>query len=678
MKFTRIEVENIFAYSGLSHIDLSKTTDERNIIVVRGRNGAGKTSLLNAIKLLFLGAGNPSLRRVGWGNLEMQKNGYVLGVPGRWYGVFNTGAKSSGAPARVALDWTDGGRSYRMQRVFRRVGASFTEDLSINVNGTPLGDAERDATLTQLLPPELVPFFVFDGEQIQSIADADVGREQAEIERLLGLAFIVQLNREIDSYSKDKRRGDLPSDVQLAITLAENKQREAAAQLEAAGRQRVAVEEENLELERDKQRLDAERNRLRTGISEQDRRRMQGRIAVLASQREVLAADIAEKVPAEAIWHTQPELIRDAFRIVEAQTGAIGDASVAQRLFDSLPAAVEAALADLDPAVALSSSQRASLTEALHAFLEEEGVGRTPPGHPLLASMPPKTLRELRDRFLVWSEQGRIVVGRHVEMLVQMRQLGVEYVQAVRDLDEAELTTDEARDRFETLTDEIRKIDTTLRENAERIAEYRIAEQRAQRELAAQEDEVKDLEAKHAERTRQNEAYQFSLRVKRALSDYRDQRRAQIKNAVQNALNERVSLLLGPSELIKSVQLDDQFFMSYFDVRGDEVARHSISAGMRQLLAMSLLWALKDQAARPVPVVIDTPLGRIDRNNRSLLLTDYFPKAGNPLLLLPTNSEISDEELDRLQDHIALRYDIDNGTGQDAKITLDTRFRAAS
>ena len=103
MKFTRIEVENIFAYSGLSHIDLSKTTDERNIIVVRGRNGAGKTSLLNAIKLLFLGAGNPSLRRVGWGNLEMQKNGYVLGVPGRWYGVFNTGAKSSGAPARVSL-----------------------------------------------------------------------------------------------------------------------------------------------------------------------------------------------------------------------------------------------------------------------------------------------------------------------------------------------------------------------------------------------------------------------------------------------------------------------------------------------------------------------------------------------------------------------------------------------
>ena len=66
-RFTSIEVENIFAYRGKSCIDLSDCTEERNVVVVSGRNGAGKTSLLNAIKLLFLGAENESMRRVLFG-----------------------------------------------------------------------------------------------------------------------------------------------------------------------------------------------------------------------------------------------------------------------------------------------------------------------------------------------------------------------------------------------------------------------------------------------------------------------------------------------------------------------------------------------------------------------------------------------------------------------------------
>lgn len=56
MKFTSLEVQDIFAYHGTSRVDLSACTDTRNVVVIAGRNGAGKTSLLNAIKLLFLGA----------------------------------------------------------------------------------------------------------------------------------------------------------------------------------------------------------------------------------------------------------------------------------------------------------------------------------------------------------------------------------------------------------------------------------------------------------------------------------------------------------------------------------------------------------------------------------------------------------------------------------------------
>ena len=126
--------------------------------------------------------------------------------------------------------------------------------------------------------------------------------------------------------------------------------------------------------------------------------------------------------------------------------------------------------------------------------------------------------------------------------------------------------------------------------------------------------------------------------------------------------------MLGPTQLVRGVQLDNQFSVTYLDAAGDLVARHSMSAGMRQLAAMAMLWALKDEARRPLPVVIDTPLGRIDRENRSILMRDYFPNAGNPLVLLPTNTELSEDDLVQLSPRIGQRYVIRNDGGQRARI----------
>ncbi|MCG7044347.1 hypothetical protein LDP22_31085, partial [Pseudomonas aeruginosa] len=114
--------------------------------------------------------------------------------------------------------------------------------------------------------------------------------------------------------------------------------------------------------------------------------------------------------------------------------------------------------------------------------------------------------------------------------------------------------------------------------------------------------------------------------------------------------------------------LDDLFVMRYFDEHGEEVARRSISAGMRQLVAMGMLWALRDESARELPVMIDTPLGRIDRENRSLLMSEYFPNAGKPLVLLPTNSEMDEDVLRSLDGCIRRRYEIQNEGGTRAQI----------
>lgn len=670
IKFTGLEVENIFAYCGVSHVDLSACTPERNLVVIKGRNGAGKTSLLNAIKLLFLGSAYDPMRRVAIGSLPMSQKNYVVGQAGRWYGVFNTLTESSDAAARVALEWTEDGQKFKAERLFKKehTPLGFSEKLVVTEEGKPLDDGE--AILSGLIPKEVVPFFFFDGEQIQSIADSEIGREQVEIERLLGLSFVGHLTKEIELYNKSRARRGFPEDVQINIIKQENIEREARARAEASNRARVALEEEIEQLASDYVRLDKERNMLRTGISEADRKRMINRIEILEISRDRLAGDIVEHLPREAPWLGNPSLVRVAFASIESYLNGGVDPDLAIRLHHNLPAELVDRLAAQNPSIELSDQQEKQFTTDVKNALEHIGVVANFGRDTIFASLSPRKIKSLHNRFLIWSQKGSELANAHAESLRLMRQMTREQQQAQRDLDQAEITTEEARKRFEALTSEMSLLMTQSSDCSAEHTRHKIEEERAQKEISAAMAEVRVLETQYQEVARLNRAYQLGMRIKQALQTYRQQRRSKIRSAVETCLNARVGMLLGPTQLIKTAKLDDQFHMTYQDDRGEPVARASISAGMRQLVAMSMLWALKDVANRSLPVVIDTPLGRIDRENRALLMTEYFPQAGNPLVLLPTNSELSEEDYEGLNHRIAIRYEIQNVDGVNAKIVL--------
>ncbi len=72
-----------------------------------------------------------------------------------------------------------------------------------------------------------------------------------------------------------------------------------------------------------------------------------------------------------------------------------------------------------------------------------------------------------------------------------------------------------------------------------------------------------------------------------------------------------------------------------------EIPRSSLSAGEKQLLVISILWALAICSKKKLPVIIDTPLSRLDSLHRTALITTYFPNAGEQTIILSTDSEIN-------------------------------------
>ena len=96
--------------------------------------------------------------------------------------------------------------------------------------------------------------------------------------------------------------------------------------------------------------------------------------------------------------------------------------------------------------------------------------------------------------------------------------------------------------------------------------------------------------------------------------------------------------------------------LSLFDFSGNQVPSHQLSAGERQLLAVSILWGLSRASGRSLPAIIDTPLGRLDGHHRNKLVKNYFPKASHQVILLSTDQEIDEDLYSKIQKVTSQEY----------------------
>ena len=83
-----------------------------------------------------------------------------------------------------------------------------------------------------------------------------------------------------------------------------------------------------------------------------------------------------------------------------------------------------------------------------------------------------------------------------------------------------------------------------------------------------------------------------------------------------------------------------------------------LSAGERQLLAVSTLWGLARVSGRPLPNIIDTPLARLDSKHRTNLVDNYFPNASHQVIILSTDEEINKPYLDKLKNRVGTSYEL--------------------
>lgn len=95
------------------------------------------------------------------------------------------------------------------------------------------------------------------------------------------------------------------------------------------------------------------------------------------------------------------------------------------------------------------------------------------------------------------------------------------------------------------------------------------------------------------------------------------------------------------------------FSVKLLDDFGNEISKNSLSAGERQIYAIAMLDALAKTSGRKLPIIIDTPLARLDSKHRKKLVENYFPRASHQVIILSTDTEIDKTYLASLKEHIS-------------------------
>lgn len=83
---------------------------------------------------------------------------------------------------------------------------------------------------------------------------------------------------------------------------------------------------------------------------------------------------------------------------------------------------------------------------------------------------------------------------------------------------------------------------------------------------------------------------------------------------------------------------------------------NDFSKGEKQIYILCLVWALIKSSGVEIPFIIDTPYARIDETHRDLLTTKYLPKVSNQVIILSTNEEIDKKLYSSLKNYICNEY----------------------
>ena len=633
MIFLELVLQNFGPYHGRHHLDLRPTLD-RPIILIGGLNGGGKTTLMDALRLVLYGQRAPIDRRRKLAHTDFLSQCVHTQAP-------------PDAVAAVELEFErvlhiSGIEKLGKIRIIRTWQRGTKDDLVVELDGWPneILTQTWDEQVEDWLPVGLSNLFLFDGEQVKALAEQDTPPPNviSAIRTVLGLELIDRLANDLTTLVSRKKAelGDTSAQQAFQILSREIEQVETDLQSEAeilADRQADLVAAETI-VQAAEERFFASGSH----IAEQ-RVSLQEQATTYATE-----IKIQTQVLQDLTASTLPLALVQDWLDAAAQQGQLEQ-------MQQKAAIARDALTDHDQRLLAMLNQlklKPTQKKTIQAFLDQES----------------ETLSA--------SASGDLWLQADADALTQLNQIRQHQLPTEQQLTQTHLA------QLRTLNDAIEAIDHKLAKAASPEDYERLKSERDQARLHLNDCQF-GLELhrrRHGELVRQRETLRKKLgkysteaieaskdnallttapRVQNTLVEFRQRLTEQKLDALEQAITQYFLLLLHKSSLVRRVMVDASTFrLDLYDTEGEPLPIQRLSAGEKQLLAIAFLWGLASTSGRQLPVAIDTPLGRLDSKHRRHLVDRYFPQASHQVILLSTDTEIGAEEVTRLREQGAI------------------------
>lgn len=654
MQIRRLLLDNFGLFRGRIEIDLKprqRYRSVRPVVLIGGTNGAGKTTILEAIRLCLYGP-----LALGERVSQDQYHNYLRNSIHRDQGAL---IPLESASVGIEFEYALGGRShvFNVERSWDCNGASVTSSLRVTRDNAPLDELEQahaDDFLRDLIPRGVSQLFFFDGEKIQEMAQAadDDAALADAIRGLLGLDLIGRLHSDLTVYAAkldgsrapkalrkerdeiDKKLKGLQSERVKLVSALDKSQARADRMSQDISRTKQRLMRVGAVFANDRAGLEAEQDRLTQVIEtlEHQFRDLCGDLLpfTFASQ---LCADLSKHLDAERVlqqWQSFQELVHS--RIAEAKRH------------------LEDVIFRPDEVCPVSADVREAILHRVTNVLEQlsarpQDLAVVPLVH-RLSDDEHKRLSGALHRILEDSPKQVSILEAELES--QTRRLGEvsAAVKKIPDDDVLEPVLQQLNDLHHKLGQA--EADVKQREQDLRSLDHQIELQ--QRLKKRKEEELADSQAG-------TERRQLVSSIRAVLDDYSQELTKAKVTELSTAVAECFSQLWRKGDVLRAIKIDpDTCSVVLLDKHEQIIPKDRLSAGEKQIYAISILWALARVSGRVLPMVIDTPLARLDSKHRHHLVTRYFPHVSHQVVILSTDTEIDQAYFHELGPSISHAY----------------------
>jgi DNA sulfur modification protein DndD len=636
VQLASLTLESFGTYAGTQRIELTAEPD-RPIVLVGGTNGAGKTTVLEALLLCLHGR-----RALGAAVSAAEYERYLasrIHVPG------NGRDPVDEAAVEVAFEHTDATATsdYVVRRAFKRGRSGrVREQLTLWRDGAVVDDLPTGAWqdfLDGIVPPGVAGLFFFDGEKIQELAEDENGEQLADaVRRLVGLDLIEQLRVDLTRYSG---------------TAVSRSSSELARHVKSAEKEVRGAQRHLRDLEAQKQQLVVRRERAvnrsgrardkfaqEGGLLAEERERLEAKQRRAAERAAVARTELSELIAGLLPFALAPAMAEKVRTRLEREREVEEDQVVLRRL--------EAARRRIARSLA-SKREGRSPVELLEELLTSAGSAAVDRVHDVTDQERGQISEDVRRATEDVPPKARSAAKR----LARAEEEGARLRSQLDRIPDASAVSG-LLTKLQKIERDVGALDAQLAELEDSLQQARYAQTVADRELRRARERLDSSETG----TRRA---QLAVRTVSLLEEYEARLQGRKLEKLELEAARYFNRLSRKGELLGAIKIErDTFQVSLRRWDGTDLPKERLSAGERQLFAIAVLWALAQISGRPLPVVIDTPLARLDREHRRRLLQEYFPRVSHQVVVLSTDTEVDAAAAAELKPFMARSYHLDH------------------